>query len=61
MNNTINIVYTKAKKCPNDECVAYGACGHHGPDGSCLVDGSEHPVLVKHAYAGMQQDVDDLE
>lgn len=24
-------------KCPNDECIAYGACGRHGPRESCLV------------------------
>ena len=23
-------------KCPNEECEAYGACGHHGPGGTCL-------------------------
>lgn len=29
-------VLWRAAKCPNEWCVEYGACGHHGPDGSCL-------------------------
>ncbi len=24
-------------KCPNEECIAHGACGHHGLNGTCLV------------------------
>lgn len=25
------------KKCPNEECIAYGACGKHGPRKTCLL------------------------
>lgn len=43
-------IHTKPKKCPDDECIAYGACGHHGAGGSCLADVDEdaptQPVIV---------------
>ena len=58
-NPDVSRVQFRAKKCPNDECIALGACGHHGPGGSCLADGSEHPGLAKHGYASMQQDADE--
>lgn len=29
--------FPTTEKCPHEECVAYGACGHHGSGGACLV------------------------
>lgn len=32
-------------KCSNEECIARGACGHHGPNGKCLAEYTDSDLL----------------